>query len=28
MILCIPLMLAGIGLLTYTLTREAKSNDG
>lgn len=28
MILCIPLMLAGIGLMTYTLTREAKSNDG
>ena len=28
MILCFPLMLAGIGLLTYTLTREAKSNDG
>jgi phosphatidylglycerol---prolipoprotein diacylglyceryl transferase len=24
MILCIPLMLAGIGLLTYTLTRDAK----
>ena len=28
MMLCIPLMLAGIGLLTYTLTRQAKSNDG
>jgi len=28
MILCIPLMLAGIAVLTYTLTREAKPNDG
>jgi len=28
MILCIPLMLAGIGLLTYTLTREPKLKDG
>jgi phosphatidylglycerol:prolipoprotein diacylglycerol transferase len=28
MILCIPLMLAGIGMLTYTLTREPKPKDG
>jgi len=28
MILCIPLMLAGIGLLTYTLTREPTPKDG
>jgi len=28
MILCIPLMLGGIGLLTYTLTREPKLKDG
>ncbi len=27
MILCMPLMLAGIGILTYTLTREAKPKD-
>jgi phosphatidylglycerol:prolipoprotein diacylglycerol transferase len=28
MILCIPLMLAGVAVLTYTLTRQAKPQDG
>ncbi len=28
MILCIPLMLAGVAMLTYTLTRQAKPQDG
>jgi phosphatidylglycerol:prolipoprotein diacylglycerol transferase len=28
MILCIPLMLAGVAVLTYTLTRDAKPQDG
>jgi phosphatidylglycerol:prolipoprotein diacylglycerol transferase len=28
MILCIPLILAGVAMLTYTLTRQAKPQDG
>jgi hypothetical protein len=28
MLLCIPLMLGGIAILTYTLTRDPKPKDG